>query len=279
MEISICGRRTAGSDYRDELEEIMIGKFTKRFQFERGVKDPCVFRWKETHVVLIHHIDDIRAAGPEEHLNFLFDEEFPRHCEVQTGELERVGTAVEVLGRTKIRLADAILTEADPKHVENIKTLLGISAKDRSEVPSKQLDLLNLDPLSEDRATKFRSAVGSAIYLSADRRDIQFATKELARRMSAPRECDWNAARVLGSYLNRHPKIAKVITLDAGITARDELRLDVFTDSDWAGCLETRRSTDCFVAVLGGAVVQIGTQDAARTSSHELIRCRDQRSI
>ena len=137
-----------------------------------------------------------------------------------------------MLGRTKIRLADAILTEADPKHVENIKTLLGISAKDRSEVPSKQLDLLNLDPLSEDRATKFRSAVGSAIYLSADRRDIQFATKELARRMSAPRECDWNAARVLGSYLNRHPKIAKVITLDAEIAARDELRLDVFTDSD-----------------------------------------------
>ena len=74
---NLYGRRTAGSVYRDELEEIMIGKFTKRFQFERGVKDTCVFRCKKTHVVLIHHIDDIRAAGPEEHLNFLFDEEFP----------------------------------------------------------------------------------------------------------------------------------------------------------------------------------------------------------
>ena len=92
-------------------------------------------------------------------MNFLFDEEFPRHCEVQTGELEGVGAAVEVLGRTKIRLEDTILTEADPKHVENIKTGLSITAKDRSEVPSKQLDLLNLEPLSEDEATRFRSAV------------------------------------------------------------------------------------------------------------------------
>ena len=73
---NLYGRRTAGSVYRDELEEIMIGKFNKRFQFERGVKDPCVFRCKKTHVVLIHHIDDITLAGTEEHLNFLFDEEF-----------------------------------------------------------------------------------------------------------------------------------------------------------------------------------------------------------
>ena len=36
--------------------------------------------------------------------------------------------------------------------------------------------------------------------------------------------------------------------------------IDVFTDSDWAGCLETRRSTDCYVAVLAGAIVQIGAQ-------------------
>ena len=66
---NLYGRRTAGSVYRDGLEEIMIGKFTKRFHNERGVKNPCVSRCKKTYVVLIHHIDDIKAAGPEEHLN------------------------------------------------------------------------------------------------------------------------------------------------------------------------------------------------------------------
>ena len=36
--------------------------------------------------------------------------------------------------------------------------------------------------------------------------------------------------------------------------------LDVFSDSDWGGCAETRRSTDSHVVVLGGAVVTTTTQ-------------------
>ena len=182
----------------------------------------------------------------------------PKYCEIQCGQLEKVGTSVEVLGRTKIRTADAVLT--DPKHIEAIMSALNIGPKDRSEVPSKQLDLMHIEPLSEAEAKAYRSAVGSAIYLSAERRDIQFATKELARHMANPRQCDLKAAKVLGAYLNRRPKVYKVIALDAGITAQSELSLDIFTDSDWAGCLETRRSTDCYVVVIGGAVIQCGTQ-------------------
>ena len=53
--------------------------------------------------MLLHHIDGIRAAGPEKTLAQLFEKELPRLCEVQAGELEREGTAVEYLGRTKIQ--------------------------------------------------------------------------------------------------------------------------------------------------------------------------------
>ena len=67
-----------------------------------------------------------------------------------------------------------------------------------------------------------------------------------------------------------------MIALDAGITAQNELRLAVFTDSDWARCLGTRPSTDSFVAVLGGAIVQIATQTQpglpATSSSNAEIR-------
>ena len=258
---NLYGRRTAGSVYRNELEEILVHKLDpKRFNFIRGQKDPTVFRCDKTGTILIHHVDDIRAAGPEQDLNYLFEVEMPKYCEIQCGQLEKVGTSVEVLGRTKIRTADAVLTLADPKHIEAIMSALNIGPKDRSEVPSKQLDLMHIEPLSEAEAKAYRSAVGSAIYLSAERRDIQFATKELARHMANPRQCDLKAAKVLGAYLNRHPKVYKVIALDAGITAQSELSLDIFTDSDWAGCLETRRSTDCYVVVIGGAVIQCGTQ-------------------
>ena len=180
---------------------------------------------------------------------------------MQAGATKKLNTSVEVLNRTKIRVEGAILTLPDPVHVENIKRALGTGKGERSEVPSKQLDLLDVEPLEEAEAKAYRSAVGSAIYLSADRRDIQFAVKELARHMSAPRQCDLKAARVLGAYLNGHPKVYGVVALDAGTTAQSELSLDVFTDSNWAGCLETtRRSTDGYLAVLGGAVVACGCQ-------------------
>ena len=75
-----------------------------------------MFRSTKTGIILLHHIDDIRAAGPEQALAQLFEKELPRHCEVQAGELEREGTAVEYLGRTKIRTSDAIITVPDERH-------------------------------------------------------------------------------------------------------------------------------------------------------------------
>ena len=64
-----CGRRTAGSVYRDELEDILCNKFRPEFQFRRGVKDPCVFRCQKTLSTLVHHVDDVRCAGPASMLN------------------------------------------------------------------------------------------------------------------------------------------------------------------------------------------------------------------
>ena len=101
--------------------------------------------------------------------------------------------------------------------------------------------------------------MGSGIYLSADHRDIQYAVKELARHMAAPRRCDMNQAMMLGRYLQQRPSLVRVTTLDP--EAHDgPLQLDVFCDSDWGGCVETRRSTDCHVVVLGGGVVTTSTQ-------------------
>ena len=190
----------------------------------------------------------------------LLEQELPRHCEVQAGELEKEGTAVEYLGRTKVRSEDAILTIPDEKHRQAVISSAGISARDRSEVPSKQLNLLETTPLSEEEAKRYRSAIGSAIYLSLDRRDIQYAVKEAARHMSQPRQCDMKAVKTLAaSYLQSHPTVGRVVTCDAP-SASGEWSIELYSDSDWAGCLESRRSTDCHVAVVCGTVVACATQ-------------------
>lgn len=256
---NLYGRRTAGSVYRDEWEDILVNKLKGPFAFRRGVKDPCVYFCEKTGIVVVHHVDDVRCAGPTAELNRLIDVEIPKHCEIQSGPLEVQGVSVEVLGKTKTRIPGAILTAPDPKHSKNIIKALGVGPKEKSQVPSKRVDLTNTEPLSDELAARYRSATGSGIYLSADRRDIQYAVKELARHMAAPRQCDWDCALVLGRYLQTRPDMVRVTALDPD-AYEGPLILDVFSDSDWAGCVETRRSTDSHVACLGGGVVAVTSQ-------------------
>jgi len=57
--------------------------------------------------------------------------------------------------------------------------------------------------LGEADAKLYRSA-GSAIYLSLDRREIQYAVKEAARHMSQPRKCDMQAVKTFFSVRRLH---------------------------------------------------------------------------
>ena len=81
---NLYGRRTAGSVYRNELEEILCSKVDpQRYFFSRGEKDPCVFRCDKSGAILIPHIDNIRMDRKT--VNHLVEVEMPKHCEVQAG--------------------------------------------------------------------------------------------------------------------------------------------------------------------------------------------------
>ncbi|CAE7412262.1 RE2 [Symbiodinium sp. CCMP2592] len=78
--------------------------------------------------------------------------------------------------------------------------------------------------------------------------------------MQNPRVCDWLAAETLARYLRATPRFGRVVVLDPASKSTALLNLEVYSDSDWAGCPETRRSTDNIVACLGGAVIQTSCQ-------------------
>ena len=78
---NLYGRRTAGSVYRDELEEILVEKMKPTFCFVRGKHDPCTYHCSSSKVTLVHHVDDVRCSGPASALNRLIDVELPKHCE------------------------------------------------------------------------------------------------------------------------------------------------------------------------------------------------------
>ena len=82
-------------------------------------------------------------------------------------------------------------------------------------------------------------------YLAQDRADVEFAGKELARGMSSPTEADWQKLKRMGRYLVGRPRMVL------------KYRFQEYTngsccmvDSDYAGCLKTRKSTNVGVLMM-----------------------------
>ena len=99
--------------------------------------------------------------------------------------------------------------EADPRHAEIIIKHLGLETDKKSSTvvtpgikeTDKTAEKGDETLLIGREATGYRAAVARCIYLSQDRTDIQYATKELSRKMSNPCVGDIKILKRLGRHL------------------------------------------------------------------------------
>ncbi|MDA8582616.1 Ty1/Copia family ribonuclease HI [bacterium] len=77
-----------------------------------------------------------------------------------------------------------------------------------------------------------------AKYLSADRPDLMYAVQELCRGMAKPTRLHWHKLKRLGRCLVDHSR-----TLMKYEWQGDEPDIAGYSDSDWAGCRVTGKST------------------------------------
>jgi hypothetical protein len=105
-----------------------------------------------------------------------------------------------------------------------------------------------------------------AAYLSIDRYDLQYTAKEAAREMHAPTERGWSILKRMARYLILCPRL--IITYER---QHNPCRLDVFTDSDHAGCKRTRKSTSSINVLHGRHCIKTvsATQSTISLSSPE----------
>ena len=95
-----------------------------------------------------------------------------------------------------------------------------------------------------------------------DRSDIQFAVKELSRSMSKPTQHDWTKLKRLGRYLIDKPRSRTILRYQ--YTKNKVVKITAFTDSDYAGCTRTRRSTS-------GGVLKVGQHTIKTWSSTQAV--------
>jgi hypothetical protein len=262
----LYGTRDAPKRWEAFLAEQLVA-----LGFTKGRASPCCYFHARLGVRCIVHGDDFVLTGRAQALD---EVKAGMHARFLLKELGRLGGGqgelreLRVLNRV-IRWTPAGLKyEADPRHAEII--VRGVAGAERAlgapGTHSKDFDgEYDENELPEATARLFRSFAARANYLALDRPDISQATKELCRRMSAPRAGDLQALSRVARYLAG----ASRVVYEYPWQQRPVLR--AYTDSDFAGCVATRRSTSGGAVLLGGHLLKhwASTQNKITLSSGE----------
>ena len=94
------------------------------------------------------------------------------------------------------------MLRASLKYIDDIVQLMNMGKSKTVTTPSLLKDPPEDSPLlNEEETTRFKSAVGTALYVTPDREDIQRDVQLLARAMKAPTDFDWKRLVRLVCYL------------------------------------------------------------------------------
>ncbi|XP_056688738.1 uncharacterized mitochondrial protein AtMg00810-like [Spinacia oleracea] len=106
----------------------------------------------------------------------------------------------------------------------------------------------------------YRSLAGALQYLTFTRPDIACAVQQCCLFMHTPREPHFNALKRIFRYIKG--------TLDLGLHVYPSTptRLITYTDADWGGCPDTRRSTFGYCVFLGDNLISWSSKRQAMLS-------------
>ncbi|KAK4395911.1 Retrovirus-related Pol polyprotein from transposon RE1 [Sesamum angolense] len=124
-----------------------------------------------------------------------------------------------------------------------------------SSLPAAPPSSLSIEPendlpiaLRKDKA-KYTQLVGKLIYLIVTRPDISFAVGIVSQFMDRPRTIHWEAALRILKYVK--------VTPGKGLLYKKHghLKIEAYSDADYAGSRNDRRSTSGYCTYLGGNLV------------------------
>ena len=238
--------------------------------FKRGDAIPCLFYHPERNLRVAIHGDDFTILGNDKELDW-FRKEIMNKFEVKVrgriGPNDNDEKQIRLLNRVFEWKEEGIYVEADQRHAELIVKDLNFKENTKSVVtPGEKLKEINEEELDAARSTMYRACVARGNYMTQDRSDVQYAVKELCRSMSNPKEEDWEKLKRLGRYLVDKSRVRMLYEYQSKID-----NIEIYTDTDYAGCLKTRKSTSGGVVMFGKHVIKTWslTQGVISLSSGE----------
>ncbi|GKE30910.1 retrovirus-related pol polyprotein from transposon TNT 1-94 [Tanacetum coccineum] len=234
---ALYGLKQAPRAWYDELFSFLVSK-----GFSKGSIDPTLFITKHGEDILLVqiYVDDIIFGSTNPKLSKRF------------GKLMHSKFDMSMMGELKFFLGIQIHQSPrgifinQAKYAQEILKKHGMTSCDSIGTPmaTKHLDAdLSGTPVDQ---TKYRSMVGALMYLTASRPDIVHATCYCARYQAKPTEKHLTAVKRIFRYLKDSINMGLWYPKDTGF------ELTAFSDSDHAGCLDSRKSTSGGIQFLGG---------------------------
>ena len=254
---ALYGLKQAPRAWYDTLSSFLISN-----KFKRGNIDKTLFlKWKGKDLMIIQiYVDDIIFGSTCQNMC----EEF-RTLMTSKFKMSAMGELQCFLGLQVNQMKNGTFIH-QTKYIKDLLTKFDMNDCKPCSTPMATNKLV----MSEDKdelidQTLYRSMIGSLLYLTASRPDIMFATCVCARSQSAPKMSNLIAVKRIFRY------IKGAQTLGIWYPANGNVELSGFTDSDFAGCNVTRKSTSGGCQFLGNCLVswQSKKQAAVSTSTAE----------
>ncbi|UYV63705.1 hypothetical protein LAZ67_2005372 [Cordylochernes scorpioides] len=222
-----------------------IVNFMKERCLKESTADPCLFfRKTNDHLLIIAiYADDGIIAGTNEQEIKEFLDELMFSFKITSEPLNYfLGIEIE-------RQPDGSIFINQKAYIKRILEKFNMSQANKVGTPTDNSTVPGEAEILEN--VPFREAIGSLMHLSClTRPDITFALNKVSQKLAAPTKYDWEAVKRIFKYL--------VGTTEYGIMYQKGHKVGVlesFSDADFAGDPETRRSTSGVVCKLAGGAI------------------------
>jgi len=254
---SLYGLKQAPRAWYNRLSEFLI---SIGFQASKVDTSLFILSLNGAMIYLLVYVDDILLTGSNSallhRLITLLQTEF---------KLRDLGSVHFFLGIEVKSTAMGILL-SQHKYALDIIQRAGMASCKPVNTPlstSSKLGIVPGTPHSDP--TRYRQIVGALQYLTFTRPDICYAVNKVCQFMHAPTDDHWAPVKRILRYLQATATYGLHITRDSLLT------LHGFTDADWAGSIDDRKSTGGYLVYLGSTPIswKSGKQRTVARSSTE----------
>ncbi|CAM8984117.1 unnamed protein product [Rhodiola kirilowii] len=269
---SIYGLKQASRQWYMKFHNVITS-----FSFEENVMDQCIYLKVSGSKLgfLVLYVDDILLATNDK--GFLYE---VKPFLSKNFDMKDMGEASYIIGikihRDRSR---GILGLSQEAYINKVLESFGMKNCSPSVAPIVKGDRFSLDQCPRNDIKReqmknipYASAVGSIMYAQVcTRPDIAYAVGVLERYQSNPGIDHWKAAKKVLRYLQG--------TKDYMLMYRrtDNLKVIGYSDSDYGGCIDSRKSTSGYVFMLANGAVSWRsakqTLTATSTMEAELVSC------